>query len=137
MAPSAETYYFAYDGVGNPIRHFQNGREVLDFLEGTHAARAPEPEREAYLLLLDIHMPQMDGVEVLRAIKEDPVLRPIPVVMLTTTDDPREVQRCHELGCGSYLVKPVEYDRFAEVIQQLGIFMTLVEVPDLSPPPES
>jgi CheY-like chemotaxis protein len=82
-----------------------------------------------YLLLLDIKMPKVDGVEVLRQIKSDPELRKIPVIMLTTTDDPREVDRCHTLGCSSYIAKPVDYDKFVMAIRQLGLFLAIVEVP--------
>ena len=81
------------------------------------------------LLLLDINMPRLDGVEVLRRIKADPETAKIPVIMLTTTDDPREVERCYELGCSVYLTKPVEYDGFIEAINRLGLFLQVVKVP--------
>lgn len=118
-------------GLRNPIRRFENGQEVLDFLFRC----GPVPHREtgmAYLLLLDIRMPQVDGVEVLRQIKEDAALRKLPVIMLTTTDDPREIERCHLLGCNSYIVKPVDYDKFAEAINQLGLYVSLVQVPEIN-----
>src|SRR5579862_924239 len=79
-------------GLHNPIQRFANGQEALDFL----FRRGPGPHRggdTSYLLLLDIRMPKVDGVEVLRQIKSDPELRKMPVIMLTTTDDPREVER--------------------------------------------
>jgi len=94
----------------------------------------PGPRRKVdtpYLLLLDIRMPKLDGVEVLRQVKADAELRKIPVLMLTTTDDPREVERCHALGCNNYIVKPVDYDKFAEAIKQLGLFISLVQVPEI------
>jgi CheY-like chemotaxis protein len=116
-------------GLHNPIERFENGQAVLDFLFGRGGRRRA---REAsYLLLLDIRMPKVDGVEVLRQIKADGELKKIPVIMLTTTDEPREVEHCHALGCGTYLVKPVNYDRFAEAIKQFGLFITLVEVPEV------
>jgi CheY-like chemotaxis protein len=115
--------------LGNPIERFPDGQEVLDFLFG-RGGRKCEKET-SYLLLLDIRMPKVDGVEVLRQLKEDPELRKIPVIMLTTTDDPREVERCHALGCSTYIVKPVDYDQFAAAISKLGSFITLVEVPEL------
>src|SRR5665213_2932848 len=87
-------------GLHNPIERFENGQEALDFLFGRgDRKRAKEA---SYLLLLDIRMPQVDGVEVLRQVKADPELKKMPVIMLTTTDDPREVERCHGLGCSSY-----------------------------------
>ena len=117
-------------GLHNPIQRFENGQDVLDFL----FRRGPGLHRKsdtAYLLLLDIRMPKVDGVETLRQIKEDPSLRRLPVIMLTTTDDPREIERCHLLGCNSYIVKPVDFDKFAEAIAQLGMFVSLVKVPEI------
>jgi CheY-like chemotaxis protein len=120
-------------GLHNRVERFRNGQEVLDFL----ARRGPGKHRSsesAYLLLLDIRMPQVDGVEVLRYVKQDPELRKIPVIMLTTTDDPREVERCHALGCSTYIVKPVVYEKFAEAINRMGLFISLVQVPQLGSP---
>lgn len=117
-------------GLNNRILRFGDGQAILDFL----FRRTSEPALSgdsAYLLLLDIRMPKVDGVEALRQIKADDGLRKLPVIMLTTTDDPREVSRCHELGCNNYLVKPVDYGQFSEVIKQLGLFITLVQIPEL------
>ena len=119
-------------GLHNRIERFQNGQEILDFLLRRNPGRQRSPDA-AYLLLLDIRMPQVDGVEVLRQIKQDPELRKMPVIMLTTTDDPREVQRCHALGCSTYIVKPVLYEKFAEAINRMGLFVSLVQVPQLGP----
>jgi CheY-like chemotaxis protein len=118
-------------GLHNRIQRFENGQAILDFL----FRRGPKPHRQPdtpYLLLLDIRMPQVDGVEVLRQVKADAELRKLPVIMLTTTDDPREVERCHALGCSTYIVKPVDYGKFAEAITQTGLFMALVQVPNLN-----
>ncbi len=117
-------------GLDNRIERFEDGEQALDFL-----FRRSERKREAdtpYLLLLDIRMPKVDGVEVLRQLKADTELRKLPVIMLTTTDDPREVERCHEIGCSHYIVKPVDYDGFAQVISQLGLFVTLVQIPEIN-----
>ena len=120
-------------GLMNTIVRFEDGQQILDFL----FRRGEGPKRSAetaYLLLLDIRMPKVDGVEVLRQLKADPELRKIPVSMLTTTDDPREVERCHVLGCNNYIVKPVDYDKFSEAIRQLGLFVSLVQVPEIHSP---
>ena len=77
-------------------------------------------------------MPKIDGIEVLKQIKEDTVLKKLPVIMLTTTNDPREIEKCHVLGCSNYITKPVEYDKFTETIQQLGLFLKIVQVPKLN-----
>lgn len=118
-------------GLSNEILHFRDGQEILDFLfrrgDGPH--RKPEA---AYVLLLDIRMPKVDGVEVLRRIKQDPELRKLPVIMVTTTDDQREVDLCHALGCSSYLTKPIEYERFVRAIQQLGLYLAVVQAPILN-----
>ncbi|MCI0746065.1 MAG: response regulator [Verrucomicrobia subdivision 3 bacterium] len=119
-------------GLHNRIQRFENGQQVLDFFFG----KSGDPGHDAnaaYLLLLDIRMPKVDGVEVLRRIKGDPLLRKIPVIMLTTTDDPREVAHCHVLGCNSYIVKPVDYDKFADAINNLGLYISLIEVPEVNP----
>ena len=119
-------------GLRNPIKRFDNGQALLDFLFRQGPAKLAL--ETAYLLLLDVRMPQVDGVEVLRQVKQDAELRKIPVIMLTTTDDPREVERCHAIGCSNYIVKPVDYDRFAEAITNLGLYISLVEVPPINGP---
>ena len=116
---------FELVGVRNPITRFRDGQETWDFLSG---ARPGLEAGKGYLLLLDIRMPGMDGIEVLRRVKEDPRLKTMPVIMLTTTDDPREINLCYELGCNNYLVKPVEFEKFAEVIKRLGLFLRIVKV---------
>src|SRR5205823_3148324 len=115
-------------GLNNPTQQFENGQQALDFFFGKRNGVSRDSET-SYLLLLDIRMPKVDGIEVLRQIKADPKLRNMPVIMLTTTDDPREVGRCHALGCNNYIVKPVDYDKFAEAIKNLGLFISLVEIP--------
>jgi CheY-like chemotaxis protein len=118
-------------GIHNEILRFTDGQEVLDFLfaegEGPHRQHGAP-----YVLLLDIRMPKVDGIEVLRRIKADPELCKLPVIMLTTTDDPREIEKCHEMGCSSYITKPIIYDNFVHAIRQLGLFLLIVEVPKLN-----
>jgi len=120
-------------GLRNKIHRFDNGQAVLDFLfrNGAGGQRATDAP---YLLLLDIRMPQVDGIEVLRRLKQDEELRKVPVIVLTTTDDPREVERCHAIGCASYIVKPVDYEKFAQAINSLGLYLSLVKVPEISGP---
>jgi|SRR5579885_433988 len=118
-------------GLNNRTEHFRDGQAVLDFLFRRGSGRMRE-EDEIYLVLLDIRMPKVDGIEVLRQIKADPILHKLPVIMLTTTDDAREVERCHQLGCNVYIQKPVDYEKFAEAIRCLGMFMTLLLVPAVS-----
>ncbi len=115
-------------GIFNTIFHVKDGQEALDYLRCTGASASRTPNGPL-LLLLDINMPRVDGVEVLRQLKADEKTAKIPVIMLTTTDDPREVQRCYELGCSVYINKPVAYDEFIEAIRRLGLFLTIVKVP--------
>lgn len=116
-------------GISNSFKHFRDGQEVLDFLFGRGLEQVEEGK--SYLLLLDIRMPRVDGIEVLRQIKSDANLRRMPVIMITTTDDPQEVNQCHNLGCNNYITKPVDYNRFIEAIRQLGLFFSIVEVPTI------
>ncbi|MCH8830517.1 MAG: response regulator [Planctomycetes bacterium] len=118
-------------GLQNEFMRFRDGQETLDFLFGT-AQGAKHISGTAYLLLLDIRMPKVDGVGVLKQIKADDELRKIPVIMLTTTGDPREIERCHFYGCSSYVVKPVEYDAFIEAIRRLGLFLTVIACPTIN-----
>ncbi|QEM67093.1 response regulator [Geobacter sp. FeAm09] len=119
-------------GLRNPIIRFRNGQEALDFFYGGADGHGPRCEKgQAYMMLLDIRMPKVDGVEVLRQIKSDPELKNMPVIMLTTTDDPREIRTCYGLGCSCYVTKPVDYQKFAEMLSRLGLFLLVVQVPDL------
>ena len=111
-------------GLRNEIEHFRDGQAVLDFF-----ANGLPDEAESYLVLLDIRMPKIDGIEVLRRLRADPRLNKLPVIMLTTTDDAREVERCYALGCNVYIQKPVDYDRFTDAIRRLGSFVPLLLVP--------
>jgi CheY-like chemotaxis protein len=115
-------------GVVNGFIRVKDGQEALDLIHG-EGPYAEQPPRGNVLLLLDINMPRVDGVEVLRRLKADPRTTAIPVIMLTTTDDPREIERCYQLGCSVYVTKPVEYSAFIEAIKRLGLFLQVVRVP--------
>jgi len=110
-------------GFINRIVRARDGREALDLV------RAGAPAGTQFLLLLDINMPRIDGIEVLRQLKADPRTALMPVIMLTTTDDPREVERCYQLGCSIYITKPVRYEDFVEALKRLGLFLELVKLP--------
>jgi CheY-like chemotaxis protein len=115
-------------GINNPIHHFKDGQEIVDFLLPNGDGKGAE-SGQPYLLLLDIRMPKLDGVEVLRQIRADDALRGMPVIMVTTTDDPREIEHCHQLGCSTYVSKPVDYEKFVEAIRRLGLFLMVIQVP--------
>ncbi|GIW84299.1 MAG: response regulator [Thermogemmata sp.] len=112
-------------GVVNPIVRVADGQAALDYIrQGGNG--------QPLLLLLDINLPRVDGIEVLRQLKADPNTSKLPVIMLTTTDDPREVDRCYALGCSVYITKPVRYESFVEALRRLGMFLEIVKLP--SPP---
>lgn len=116
-------------GIINQVIHVHDGQGVLDFLECKNDFAGRKPA-SPLLLLLDINMPRMSGIDVLRYVKADPRTAKLPVIMLTTTDDPREVARCYELGCNSYVTKPVQYEAFVDALQRLGMFLAIVKVPN-------
>ena len=115
--------------VSNVVTTVSDGQQALDYLfsEGEYAAQqCPSP----LLVLLDLNMPVLDGYQVLKRMKTDERTKRIPVIILTTTDDTREVSRCYDLGCSVYITKPVEYGQFCEAIRQLGLFLSVVTIPD-------
>jgi CheY-like chemotaxis protein len=111
-----------------PIVLLRDGQVALDYFlpaREEQGTRHPQP----YLVLLDLNLPGCPGVEVLARLKRDARTRHIPVVILTTTDDRREIEECYALGCNAYLTKPIAYDQFVETIQKLGWWLTGIEVP--------
>ena len=117
-------------GVVNNLIEMSDGQQAIDYLtrRGQYHDRTKFPKPG--LILLDIKMPKADGFAVLEKIKADPELRLIPVLMLTSTDDQLEVNRCYTLGANSYVVKPVRYEEFQERIRSLGLFLDIVRFPE-------
>lgn len=116
-------------GVTNAIRHFTDGTSAMDYL--FHAPDGPAMNGPA-LVLLDLNLPDMSGTDILSRMKaEGSALRRTPVVVLTTTDDKVEIQRCYDLGANVYITKPVNYESFAQAIRQLGLFLTVIQVPEV------
>jgi CheY-like chemotaxis protein len=115
--------------IKNGIHFATNGQEAIDYLfcEGEYANNKRASD---LLVLLDLNLPVLDGYQVLERMKGDERTKRIPVIILTTTDDPREVSRCYELGCNVYITKPVEYEQFSEAIRNLGLFLLVVMIPD-------
>ena len=116
-------------GISNEIKHFTDGTTALDYM--FHDTAGPALNGPA-LILLDLNLPDMSGTDILAQVKaEGSPLRRTPVVVLTTTDDKVEIQRCYDLGCNVYITKPVNYESFAAAIRQLGLFLSVIQVPDL------
>ena len=118
----------AEHNITNSVTVARDGAEALDYLckRGKFAGRA---NGNPVLLLLDLKMPKVDGLEVLRAVKADPRLRTIPVVVLTSSREEQDVVRSYELGVNAYVVKPVEFDKFLRAVRDLGLFWMLVNEP--------
>lgn len=115
--------------IVNKVHVARDGAEALDFLfcSGAYAGRQPEPRPK--LVLLDLKLPKVDGLEVLRQIKSDQRTRTIPVVVLTSSNEERDVLESYNLGVNSYIVKPVSFDQFTEVVRQLGLYWLLINRP--------
>jgi CheY-like chemotaxis protein len=114
-------------GLANRFVRLKDGQEALDYFAGGGEGCQPP---STCVLLLDIKMPRVDGIEVLRRLKQDPQTALMPIIMLTTTDDPREIDRCYQLGCNVYITKPVEYEPFIDAVKRLGLFLQVVKVPN-------
>ena len=116
-------------GVHNEVVPFTNGTEALDFVLGKDRSGLASAGR-FLLILLDLNLPDMSGIDILQKIKTNAHTRRLPVVILTTTDDEREIQRCYDLGANVYITKPVEYESFAHAIRQLGLFFSVIQIPE-------
>ena len=115
-------------GISNTIHHFVDGSSALEYL--FEASDGPARNGPA-LILLDLNLPDMSGTDILARIKGEGPLRRTPVVVLTTTDDKVEIQRCYDLGCNVYITKPVNYESFADAIRQLGLFLSVIQMPEI------
>ena len=115
-------------GISNDIKHFTDGGSAIDYIFNDSSGPAMNGPA---LVLLDLNLPDMSGTDILARIKSEPRLKRTPVVVLTTTDDKVEIQRCYDLGCNVYITKPVNYENFAQAIRQLGLFLSVIQVPDV------
>jgi len=116
-------------GVNNEIVHLQDGASAVRYLFGADGSGEASAGR-AQLILLDLNLPDMTGVDILAKMKANRHTKRSPVVVLTTTDDEREIQRCYDLGANVYITKPVNYEGFANAIRQLGLFFSVMQVPE-------
>jgi CheY-like chemotaxis protein len=119
-------------GLESEPVHLRDGQEVLDYVyrRGQWSSRSPH---DALVLIVDLNMPRLGGIEVLEQLKTDEELTRIPIFVLTTTDDPIELDRCYALGAAACIVKPVQYAAFAEVVQRLTQFLLMARIPGETP----
>lgn len=112
--------------LANKVEWVQDGADALDFIfsKGIYAHRVQDEPLK--LILLDIKLPKVSGIDVLRKIKEDPVARSIPVVMLTSSAEGQDLSECYQLGVNSYIVKPVDFESFQEEVEKAGFYWMLV-----------
>jgi len=114
--------------IGNPIVKLENGKLALDYLFGD-AGYVNQEHQPPLLVLLDLNLPIVNGYRILEKMKSDHRTKSIPIIVLTTTDDVNEINRCYELGCNVFIAKPVDYEQFSDAISKLGLFLSVVMLP--------
>ncbi|OGS99986.1 MAG: two-component system response regulator [Gallionellales bacterium RIFCSPLOWO2_12_FULL_59_22] len=119
--------------LANKLVWVKDGAEALDFLFATGAYGGRNIEKPPKVVLLDLRMPKVDGLEVLRRLKADNRTKHIPVVVLTSSKEDRDVAECYSLGVNSYIGKPVEFEEFARVVSEMGLYWLLINHPPASP----
>ena len=117
------------NNLANKLIHMKDGEEALDFLFGTGNFIGRDVNLKPRLILLDLKMPKVDGIEVLERVKSNHATKKIPVVILTSSKEDPDVSRCYELGANSYMVKPVEFDGFIKAVSELGMYWMLLNHP--------
>ncbi len=122
-------YALNQNNLANKVLHLRDGAAALDYLfaEGSYAGRNIEDVPK--VILLDLKMPKVNGLEVLQRIREDERLKRIPVVMLTSSKEDPDIKRCYDLGVNSYVVKPLEFEEFRIAISNLGLYWMIINQP--------
>jgi len=120
--------------LSNHLLLVADGQAALDFLFGTGAHAGRDCRQLPKVVLLDLKLPKLDGLEVLRQLRADERTRQLPVVVLTSSREDCDVIRAYQLGANSYIVKPVDFERFSETVSQIGLYWLLLNVPPVLPP---
>jgi two-component system, response regulator len=125
----------AKNNLANRIQVVRDGAEALDFIfcTGEFADRKVDADQQPRLILLDLKLPKVDGLEVLKRLKSDETTRSIPIVMMTSSREERDVLESYRLGVNSYIVKPVDFDQFTDAVRQLGLYWMLLNLPPGTP----
>jgi len=119
-----------YSNIANTIVKLTDGQQAVDYLFGEGEYDSDPHFASSLLVLLDLNLPVLNGFQVLKRMKADDRTRHIPVIMVTSSDDTRDVAKCYELGCSVFLTKPLmDYEQFSEAIRKLGLFLSVVKVP--------
>jgi two-component system response regulator len=111
--------------IGNSIIHVKDGKAVLDFLFGEGEFSGRDTSKKPKVILLDLKMPKLNGIEVLKHIKQNDLTKKIPVVVLTSSKEDPDIEQCYLLGVNSYIVKPVLFEEFIKVVSDLGLYWIL------------
>jgi two-component system response regulator len=119
---------FKYHRINNEVVVARDGVEALDYLFGTGAYSGRDPRALPTMVLLDLNLPKVNGLEVLGRIRGDPRTRLLPVVMLTTSAQDRDVLASYQLGINSYVQKPVDFNQFSEAVRQLGLYWLVLNI---------
>ena len=120
--------------LANNLVHVEDGQAALDFLFGTGAHAGRDVQQQPKVVLLDLKLPKLDGIEVLRRLRADERTKLLPVVMLTSSREDRDVIETYKLGANSYIVKPVEFENFSEAVSTLGMYWLLLNEPPIRKP---
>ncbi len=112
--------------LGNNLIHVEDGAEALDFIYGMGKYSSRNTNNIPKVILLDLKLPKIGGIEVLQKVKADPRTKSIPVVVLTSSAEDPDIKKCYELGANSYIVKPVQFDNFAKTIANIGLYWVVV-----------
>jgi two-component system response regulator len=117
--------------IANEIIHLKDGAAAIDFLFGIGSYDGRDTDIKPKLILLDLKMPKVNGIEVLEKIKNDNNTRTIPVVILTSSKEHPDIEKCYRLGVNSYIVKPVEFQNFSKAVTELGLYWLLLNQPPI------
>jgi len=112
--------------IANQITHLKDGAEAIDFISGTGQYEGRDTNNLPKVILLDLKMPKVGGIEVLKTLKSEEATKSIPVVVLTSSKEDPDVRICYELGANSYIVKPVEFDNFQKAVADLGLYWLIL-----------
>jgi CheY-like chemotaxis protein len=119
--------------ITNELVILNDGQKAIDYVDDALNSSLLSAGHQALslLVLLDLNLPVLDGYHVLQHMRTDARFQCVPVIILTTTDDPQEIERCYTLGCSIYMVKPVDYTQFSEAIAKLGLFLPVINIPEM------